>query len=223
MQAGNIEDICIFSVDILEVVLLARGARTAGTTSATTNAVRCDFSAQRLGPWVLEVVVVAGCNLLGLAKQRLLQVAGKIERLLLQLEVGAKRLSWGSVNSACSTKIFIYDYHLWYRLYVAKSCLESTSRTLGCATLSSCKPSMDRRVWTWQIYTFVQPPLFKSLARYALALINRKSVLTSESGIQRKSKSCKMNPWLLFNILDKIKLVPAEGGAHRTTSRPEIF
>ena len=47
---GNIEDICIFSVDILEVVLLTRSARTAGTTSATTNAVRCDFSAQRLGP-----------------------------------------------------------------------------------------------------------------------------------------------------------------------------
>ena len=110
--------IYFFSVDILEVFLLTRSARTAGTTSATTNAVRCDFSAQRLGPWVLEVVVVAGCNLLGLAKQRLLQVAGKIERLLLQLEVGAKRLSWGSVNSACSTKIFIYDYHLWYRLYI---------------------------------------------------------------------------------------------------------
>ena len=55
----------------------------------------------------MEVVVVAGCNLLGLAVQRLLQVAGKIERLLLLLEVGAKRLSWGSVNSACPVKIFI--------------------------------------------------------------------------------------------------------------------
>ena len=152
--AGNIEDIwCLFSVDILEVVLLTRSARTAGTTSATTNAVRCDFSAQRLRPWVLEVVVVvAGCNLLGLAKQRLLHLAGKIERLLLLLEVGAKRLSWGSVNSACSAKISIYEYHLWYQLGVGKPCLESTSRTLGCATLSSCKPSMDRRVWTWQIY-----------------------------------------------------------------------
>ena len=168
MQAGNIEDICIFSVDILEVVLLTRSARTAGTTSATTNAVRCDFSAQRLGPWVLEVVVVAGCNLLGLAKQRLLHVAGKTERLFLLLEVGAKRLSWGSVNSACSAKIFIYDYHLWYRLYICgKSlALNRASRTLGCATLSSCKPSMDRRVWTWQIYTSIQPPLFKCLARY---------------------------------------------------------
>ena len=48
--AVNFEDIYSFSVDILEVVLLTRSARTAGTTSATTNAVRCDFSAQRLGP-----------------------------------------------------------------------------------------------------------------------------------------------------------------------------
>ena len=55
----------------------------------------------------MEVVVVVGCNLLGLAEQRLLQVAGKIERLLLLLEVGAKRLSWGSINSACSAKIFV--------------------------------------------------------------------------------------------------------------------
>ena len=139
------------------------------------------------------------------------------------MEVWAKRLSWGSINSACSAKISIYDYHLWCGHCVAKSCLESTSRTLGCATLSSCKPSMDRRVWTWQNYTFIQPPLFKSLARYELALINRNSVLTSEPGIQRKSKSCKMNPWLLFNIHDKIKIVPAEDGAHRATSRPEIF
>ena len=101
----------VFSVNILEVVLLTRVARTARTTSTSADTVWGDFAPYRFSsrlswswPRILEPIVVGALQLFAVTVSELvlLHLAGKVERLL--LEVGGKcmRLSWRSINSTRS-------------------------------------------------------------------------------------------------------------------------
>ena len=101
----------VFSVNILEVVLLTRVTRAARTTSTSADTVWGDFAPYRFSsrlswswPCILEPIVVGALQLFAVAVSELvlLHLAGKVEQLL--LEVGGKclRLSWRSINSTRS-------------------------------------------------------------------------------------------------------------------------
>ena len=115
----------VFSVNILEVVLLTGVTWTARTTSTSADTVWGDFAPYRFSSWLswawpptLELVVVGGLQILAVAvfELVLLHLAGKLERLLLEVRSKCMGLSWRGVNSARSGICF--DSEFCFTIYL---------------------------------------------------------------------------------------------------------